>query len=305
MKPVRTLSAIILLILGTTACEKEQIMPDTLMADQSSILKGAASKKNISGHKATGSVELMWKGATKGSDKGNKPDDLQVFFEFNAHEGNSAKAAKGELVFRVLEADASMHREIKARVSDVFINMQDKKAWILATVYSDSKGCSGDDHGGHDSNCSSGGHDDSEGGCSHDDTDGDDGTHDEGGCSHDDTGGDDGSHDEGGCSNDDTGGDDVTHDEGCSGEDDHGGGNGGSPGGTDKGNPMSGKNCRLGQIMVLKLHDVGTPGINGDGITWKWFSPEALNLPSIDKISEWKHLCKKTIIGGNIVVHDN
>jgi len=316
MKPMRILSAIILLIIGTTACEKEQILPETLMADQSAVLKGAAAKNN-QGHKATGSVELIWKGADKGSDKGNKPEDLQVYFDFNALEGNGVKAPKGKLVYRVLEADASLHRQIEAEVFDVFVNISDKRAWILATVFSDSKGCSGDDHGGHDSNCSSGGHDDSEGGCSHDDSGGDDGTHDEGGCSQDDTGGDDGTHDEGGCSHDDTGGDDVTHDAGCShddtggdegggcsGEDDHEGGMGGSPGGADKGNPMSGKNCRLGQIIALKVHDVGTPGTNGDGITWKWFSPEAMNAPSIDKISMWPHLCKKTIIGGNIVVHD-
>jgi len=66
---------------------------------------------------------------------------------------------------------------------------------------------------------------------------------------------------------------------------------------------MSGKNCRLGQIIALKVHDVGTPGRNGDGITWKWFSPEAMNVMSTDNIESWPHLCKKTIIGGNIVVH--
>ena len=266
MKPVRTLSAIILLIVGTTACEKEQILPDAQMDAQSGILKGAASK-NKKGHKATGSVELMWKGASKGSDKGNKPDDLLVFFEFNAHEGNDTKDPKGELVYRVLEADASLHREIKAKVFDVSFDMVQKRALIHATVFSDSKGCSGDDHGGHDSNCSSGGHDDSEGGCGHDGTE----------------------EDEGG---------------GCSGEDDHGGGMGGIPGGADKGNPMSGKNCRIGQIIALKVRDVGTPGREGDLIFWKWFSPDATNLPPIEDCTKWKHLCEKTIIGGNIVVHD-
>jgi len=303
MKPMRTLSAIILLIVGTTACEKEQILPDSATAEQSGILKGAASK-NKSGHKATGSVELIWKGATKGSDKGNKPDDLQVFFEFNAHEGKSGNAPKGELVYRVLEADASLHREIKAEVYDVSFDMEKKRALIHAMVFSDSKGCSGDDNGGHDSNCSSGEHDDSEGGCSHDDLGGDDPTHDEGGCSHDDTGGDDPTHEEGGCSQDDTDGDDVIHDEGCSGEDDHGGGMGGSPGGADKGNPTSGKNCRLGQTIALKVRDLGTPGSEGDLIFWKWFSPDATNLPPISDCTQWKHLCEKTIIEGNIVVHD-
>jgi hypothetical protein len=296
MKPVRTLSAILLMIVGTTACDKEQILPDTLMADQASMLKGAKIQYS---HRATGSMELIWKGATKGGDMGNKPDNLLVFFEFNAHERKGVNPPKGELVYRVLEADASLHREIKAEVYDVSINIDERRGWILATVVSDSKGCSGDGGGGHDTNCSSGEHDDSEGGCSHDDTGGDDATHDEGGCSGEDTGGDDATHDEG-CSHDDTGGDDGG---GCSGEDDNEGGMGGSPGGDDKGNPMSGKNCRLGQIIALKVHDVSTPGKNGDGITWKWFSPEAANLPSIDDIEDWPHLCKKTIIGGNLVVH--
>ena len=60
----------------------------------------------------------------------------------------------------------------------------------------------------------------------------------------------------------------------------------------------------LGQIIVLKVHDQGTPGINGDGITWKWFIPEIMLVPSIEYVDGWKNLCKKTIIGGNIVVHD-
>ena len=53
----------------------------------------------------------------------------------------------------------------------------------------------------------------------------------------------------------------------------------------------------------MKMHDGGTPGTNGDGITWKWFDPEADWVPTIENVEEWPHLCKKTIIGGNLVVH--
>ena len=79
----------------------------------------------------------------------------------------------------------------------------------------------------------------------------------------------------------------------------------GGPGGSDseKGNPLSGKNCRLGQIIAVKLHDGGTPGTNGDGITWKWFNPESPGTPAIDNCDEWPHLCKKTILAGNLVIH--
>ena len=327
MKPLKTLSAILLLMIGITGCEKELILTDSSMADQTGTLKGAKIKM-VEKFKATGSVELKWKGADKGADKGKKPEDLLVFFHLNAHQDYDFKDPKGELVYTVLEIDSTLHREIKASVYDVFIDPDLHKGWILATVVSDSKGCNGNDQGGHDSGCSSGDDHDSGGGCTHDDTGGDDGTtHEDGGCSHDDTSGDDGtihedggcsgedtgtddssSHDEG-CTHDDTGGDDgTTHDDGgCSGEDtgvDHEGGMGGAPGGDDKGNPMSGKNCRIGQIIALKVHDGGTPGVNGDGITWKWFSPEGLFVPTIENIALWPHLCKKEIIGGNIVVHD-
>jgi len=231
--------------------------------------------------KVTGSVELIWKGASKGGDMGNKPDNLLAYFNFNAHEGNDKKRPKGELVYQVLETDFSFHREIKADVYGVFIDVGQKRGWVVARVDSDSKGCSGDSQGGHDSGCSTGGHDDPDGGCSDDHS-----SHD-GGCSHDDTG------DDGGCSHDDTG------------DDEHVGGKGsGSSGGSDNGNPMSGKNCRLGQIIALKVHDRDTPGVDGDGITWKWFDPEAAFVPGIENIEAWPHLCKKTIIGGNILIHD-
>lgn len=73
------------------------------------------------------------------------------------------------------------------------------------------------------------------------------------------------------------------------------------------GNPMSGKNCRIGQIIAIKMHDLGTPGTNGDKISWKWFSEAT--APTLGELKLQKpdpgaiHLCQKTIIGGNLVVH--
>ena len=69
------------------------------------------------------------------------------------------------------------------------------------------------------------------------------------------------------------------------------------------GNPASGKNCRVGQILALKAHDGGSPGRTMDGITWKWFPAEGDFVPSIDNLPDWPHLCKKVIIEGNISVH--
>jgi hypothetical protein len=203
----------------------------------------------------------------------------------------------------------------------------------------DDGGCSHDDGGTDDGGCS---HDDGgtdDGGCSHDDGGTDDGSthddggcsgggsdggmggpggdtggpggdsHDDGGCSHDDGGTDDGgcSHDDGGtddggCSHDDGGTDDggCSHDDGST--DDGGCSGGGSSGGHGQYH-VSGKDPRVGQIIVGKLHDGGTPGVDNDGITWKWFHPDNPNLPSIENTADWPHLCKKWIIGGNLTIH--
>jgi len=47
------------------------------------------------------------------------------------------------------------------------------------------------------------------------------------------------------------------------------------------GNPTSGKNCRIGQILAVKIHDVDSPGMNEDGITWKWFDPMILKFHTL------------------------
>ncbi|HYX08920.1 MAG TPA: hypothetical protein VE912_19455 [Bacteroidales bacterium] len=268
MKTLGWISVILLFMIGLSSCEKNEV--NNLLDTQN--IESQNFQVLNQGHQnaiATGSVEVLWKGGGKGKDMGNQPDSIRAFFEFNAHEGNSHNAAKGNIYFRVTNPDLTPHREIMAEITGVQIIGE--KAWFVAVVVSDSKGCGGNDQGGHESGCS--GSDNHEGGM-----DGVD-PHD-GGCT-------DSGSDEGGCSD----GEEHDSEEG-----------GGSPGG-DMGNPASGKNCRIGQVIAVKVHDAGTPGIY-DGITWKWFNPDASLIPSIDNIDNWPHLCKKTIIGGNLVVHN-
>jgi len=297
MKTLKLFSAICLMLIITSACDESQIIPGTGLTDEvfnMDAKKGAKVKQKAL--KVTGSVDLTWKGGDKGSDKGNKPGDLLTFLDIYAHEGTDQEDPKGEIMYTVLETDYSLHREIIANVLDVFIDAEGKKARVIAVVISDSKGCGGNGSSGHDDSCGGSSDDPSshDGGCSDDHTD-------EGGCS------DDTHTDEGGCSDDthtDDGGcsDDTHTDEGgCSGSDTGSDSHGGSPGGADKGNPMSGKNCRTGQIIALKTHDGGSPGRSNDGIHWKWFALG--DEPDINNFFEWKKLCKKEIIGGNIVVH--
>lgn len=103
-------------------------------------------------------------------------------------------------------------------------------------------------------------------------------------------------------------GDECDHEDGesCDHEDDEGGGHDGGCSGEESdhgGGHLSGQECRLGQIVAVKVHDVDTPGSLGDAISWKWFSADAPNLPDIDMTDQWPHLCKKTILEGNLVVH--
>ena len=145
----------------------------------------------------------------------------------------------------------------------------------------DDGGCSGDHETGddttHEGGCS-GSHDTPEG------ADSSDSSHD-GGCSHDDGT----TTDEGGCSHDDG----STHDDGGCGGDS---GSSGSHGGSDKGG--KGKECRVGQYIIVKIHDKGSPGTE-DGIAWKWY--ESIDGFAIE--DEPKKLCKKTILAGNLAVH--
>lgn len=268
MKYLNHFFAICLMLCISMGCDMEQIIPWTGITDESRSLDARkSSKADANPLKATGSVELKWKGVDKGSNKGNKPEDLLTFLDIVAIEGTAYKDAIGEIVFTVLETDLSPHREIIAEVLDAKIALVEnkKKAWVVARVISDSKGCAGGGHSGHDDACggSSDDHSSHDGGCSDDHTD------------------------DGACAGSDSGTD--TH--------------GASPGGEDKGNPLSGKNCRIGQIIALKMHDGGSPGMSRDGITWKWFDPNASFVPAIENRSTWPHLCKKEIIEGNLVVH--
>jgi len=109
------------------------------------------------------------------------------------------------------------------------------------------------------------------------------GTHEEGGCDHDEGGG---------CEHED-GQDEGGHDDNCPGHESGSGGNGG----------LSGSQCRIGQFMAVKVHDVTTPATDGDGLAWKWFAPDDIGLLDISDVDSWPHLCRKTILAGNLVVH--
>ena len=241
---------------------------------------------SLKASKITGSVQVAWKG--KGGS--GMVEEKLVFVSFDAHESVTSASKKGLIPskglfnFSVFKSDYTPEREIVAKVLDVgFSSPLDKKCgWFFAEVISDTKCDSSDNSGCSDS-------DHTDGGCSHDD--GDDATHDEGcshdtGTEHDDTG------TEGGCDHSDT-----ETDAGCDHDDtgtEHDEGSGGKP--DDKGG--KGKQCRVGQYVVAKMHDKGSPGIY-DGITWKWFE----NLDGFSVGSEPKSLCKKTILAGNLTVH--
>jgi len=227
--------------------------------------------------KITGDIQFIWV-SNKGMENGKKPEDLLAFASITAHESKFQNLDRNNFIYTILNADLSLHRQIVVAINGVYFEGQ--KGYATGIVVSDTKGCMGGSNGGHSEGCA-GEADDHDGGCSHDAevTEPSDG-----GCSgdHTDT--------EGGCTDDhtDTG-------EGCSGSSESGqpagSGESGQQGGN--GNPLGGKNCRT----------AATPGAEGDGITWKWFSPSASFIPTVSNTSEWPHLCKKNIIEGNFVVH--
>ncbi len=122
------------------------------------------------------------------------------------------------------------------------------KAYIIATVISDSKKCRTEAEGGHDE------HGEEEGDAEIAETE--------------------------------EGHDSEAHED--SGEE-------GSHGSTH----VSGKNCRIDQVIVIELQDGGSPGVTNDLIAWKWYLPE--DAPTI---ANWpEQLCNKNIINGNLTVH--
>jgi hypothetical protein len=212
-----------------------------------------------------------------GKGAGTPEVENRAFAEFEGSQMPAGMAPRGAFFFRVYRVTPEgllLHREIEAAATGVVIDAVNHKAWMTAEMVTDSKqcmsggGCDGED-GGSDGGCTDcGGETGHDGGCSgSEDT--------SGGCS----GGEDTS---GGCS----GGDDTSHGGGCAGS----------------GSYVSGSGSRVGRIPVVKMHDLGTPGTNGDGITWRWFATEDQAVATING-GEPKGLCKKTIIGGNLVIH--
>ena len=305
-------------------CMEENVSPLTDLDasfGEASDLYPDKIKSKIKQSKVTGLVQIVWNGGGKSMDNGNQPEEMLAFAGFEGFEATDRKLTKGSFVYQVVKPDLSVHREITAILTGIVFGEEKGKikAWMVGEVVSDTKGCAGNGLGGHDTDCqggSCGGHDPGghDGGCSG--GDGDD--HTDGGCSgsdHTDGGCTDTDHTDGGCSNPDHtdtehtdgGCTDTDHtDGGCSGSDHTGGSSGdhGSGGDSGMGNPLKGKNCRVGQIIAVKCHDGGTPAINGDGITWKWFSAEGSFVPSIFNTSDWPHLCKKTILEGNIRINN-
>jgi hypothetical protein len=225
--------------------------------------------------KATGTVEVL-----RLANKGNgDPNDKIMIADFNAHEEHEGQDDHGEFIFSVLKTDSTVHRVITIDIDWVYVDAGQNKSWFKGVVISDTKGCAGNGSGGHDEGCEGSG-------CSGDIN----GDHTEGCTGHD------SGHDSG-CSGDDG----ETHEDGCEGS----GGQGGQGG--NGGGGANGKSCRIGQILVVKVHDVSTPGSTGDGITWKWFDTEdtrvANQILETTPVDEWPHLCKKTILGGNLIVH--
>ena len=235
---------------------------------------------------ATGEVDLIWKGSANAPTGAHGDSTKVAAAVFDAHEAAGGIPAKGTFRYRVLALDGTLHREVTAAIEGVVVDPAERRVWMVGRVTADTKGCTGGPGGGHDSGCG----DDTEGGCSDGHDDGHDGgcsgDHEEGGCtdgggSHDDGGCPDGSHDDGGCPE---------------GSHDTGGGSGGPSGAT-------GRTCRVGQMIVVKAHDGGSPGAPFDGITWKWFLADDPDLPSITDLGGWPHLCRKTITGGNLAIH--
>ncbi|MGA1238228.1 MAG: hypothetical protein ACO34E_15355 [Limisphaerales bacterium] len=254
---------------------------------------------------ATGSVEIEWHG--KGGPDSTPKRAFAALAAFPAHLANDPR---GHFIYAVLNPDDTPHRIIQAELFQVTTLPSEQKAWMTGMVVSDEKFhyCSGnhDTDTTHTEDSCGGDHetdpsnpadspDTHEEGCSHSTDPAEDDTSHDSGCSHDDTT--DTSHDDGGCSDShDTDGE--THDDGCSGSSGHDGGSA----------HPNGKDSRVGQIVVVKLFDGGSPGALNDHITWKWFAEPANETElqawlDTDPTLEPKKLCKKAILGGNLTVH--
>jgi hypothetical protein len=215
--------------------------------------------------KATGTVDVEWRGGMGSPEPTGALKTAQV--EVVIFTGD--RVNQGEFFYRVFTPDGVLHREVRAVMQSSRI--AGNSAIGCALVVSDDKFGGG---GGGGGGCG--------GGCGGD----------EGGCDgHDDS-----------CS-DDEGGD--THDDSCSGEE--GGCTHETGGETMSASSMSGEmgasgKNRLGQYVVVKLTDNGTPGPGYDQLAWHWFAPAY--GATLDVTNGYSgHLCWKTILGGNLMIH--
>lgn len=212
--------------------------------------------------KGVGEIEIVWRGGNAPVE-GNPDDPVRrAFAGFDLHEGIAERPAHGTFSYRVMAEDLTLHREVVAVADGIHVDPEHRRLWFTGTVVSDSKGCAGAPGGGHDSGCT------------------DEGCDDDGCAGHD-----------GGC-----GEDHDTTDGGCT------GGHEDPGGGSTAGHGASGRFCRVGQRLIGKMHDGGSPGAALDGITWRWFLAEDPNLPSIEDLASWPHLCRKDILDGNLMV---
>jgi hypothetical protein len=272
--------SIFLLLVVLAGCSSELDSPGEPAAGMDDI-----TAKGEHGHdrKAKGCLQIDWPGGNGSGAPSGDSRLAQASFVVKAP--TSQHPARGWFRYQVFSDDGTAHRQIRVAVDGVAVDPDQAKVWFTGVVVADSKGCEGVPGGGP-----GGGHAD---GCSGDDGGGCSGTHeeDEGG-----SGGHDSGHD-GGCSG--------THEEGggCS-DSSHvdGGGCSGDTGSTGGHSGASGRYCRVGQILVAKGHDGGSPGVDTDGITWKWFLADDPDRPLIDDLGSWTHLCRKAIISGNLIV---
>jgi hypothetical protein len=233
--------------------------------------------------KGLGDLEVLWRGGNAPVPGGGDPT-RRAFVDFSMHDEIAGRPTRGSFVYRVVAEDLTLHREVAVAIDGVHVDQQSRRLWFTGTVVSDSKGCAGGPGGGHDDGCTDEGCDDDgcgghDGGCGEDHDTGD------GGCT--------GDHDttDGGCADDHD-----TTDGGCTGDHDTPGG------GFSGGHGASGRFCRVGQRLVGKMHDGGSPGASFDGITWRWFLPDDPALPVIEDVASWPHLCRKDILAGNLTV---
>ena len=269
--PVSGLLAVLIgsFLTFNTGCNMNSPLTNNETAETQQFIDNGSGDTGRAAPKITGEVEIVWKGGM-GQDSVQAAQPRRAFVLMEVFEPSFNQLGHGTCIYTVTDEVGAIHRQIVIEMEGAIVDKTNAKAWYRGVVVADTKGCSGGPDSGHDPGCAG----------------------DTGGC------GEDHDHTSGGCN---TGGEDEGHDGGCAGHDggtDHEGGSGGSGG-----MQVSGRNCRVGQLFIGKTHDGGTPGVNGDGITWKWFDADNPNAPTLDDLSTWQHLCGKTIIGGNIVVH--